>query len=264
MHARAALLLALAMLAWPPSQAHAGAWTLAQGHWQIITSTFISRVGKSFDASGKPSAPADIEKTFTGVDAEYGVLNGVTLIFDPQYSRAVSSGSSGLQTETDTTIEAGARVRLFDRLGVMAVQATYETAGGFGDTASDPFSRSGARTDVRLLYGWDYRLFGHPGFMEVEGGYRLNAGRRPNEVPFDATVGFWVIRGVEAFVQSYTIVSTGTGRKDYGRYMNHKVEFSLVGNLTRKTSLQLGAFVSPDGRNTWKEQGLMIGLWYRF
>ena len=245
------------------SGAQAGAWTLPQGHLQIIASTFTSRVTKSFDASGRPNLPMSLQKIFTGVAAEYGLLDSLTLIAIPQYVRATSAQPSGTLSESSASIEAGARVRLLDGFGVLSVQGTYQTAGAFGDTATDPFSRSGSRTDARLLYGWNYSLFGHPGFMEVEGGYRWNTGARPNEIAIDATAGLWVMGGLEVIAQSFTIQSIGTGRIDYGRYRNHKVELSVVGHLTRRTALQLGGFFSPDGTNTWQEQGLMVGFWYR-
>ncbi len=63
--------------------AWAGAWTLDQGHGQVILTGLYSNSGKGFDANGHVANIADYTKTEAYALVEYGVTDSLTLMVDP-------------------------------------------------------------------------------------------------------------------------------------------------------------------------------------
>jgi hypothetical protein len=80
----------------------------------------------------------------------------------------------------------------------------------------------------------------------------------------DATLGLWLAPKTLAMFKSYNTVSGGGGQAPYTFYRVHKLELSVVRRITNRWSVQIGAFVSPFGRNIVVEQGIGTALWYRF
>ena len=67
-----------------------------------------------------------------------------------------------------------------------------------------------------------------------------------------------------AMFKSYNIVSGAGVQAPYTFYRMHKLELSVVRQITGEWSVQIGAFVSPLGQNIVAEQGIGSTLWYRF
>lgn len=241
--------------------AKAGAWTLPHGHWQVFSAVTQSQAGSSFDAAGRPSVPTTFTKLLLQNTFEYGLTSAITLFATPAYVMAkVQTPTVPLTIARDASFEAGARLMLFAHLGKLALQTSYKTAGAF-DLSVSAGRASGRQIELRLLYGTNFKLFGHDGFADLQIAQRWIAHPRPNETPLDLTAGLWLTRDTMVMAQSFNIVSAGDAAAPYTYYRSHKLELSVVEKLSRHWSLQLGAFYSPAGQNALVERGVSVSLW---
>jgi len=244
--------------------ARAGAWTLDGGQLQMFSGTTLSRATHGFDAAGRPSDAVLFRKLFVQNRVEYGLTDAVTLFVSPEYVVADSYAAGGSPTHARTgAVEAGGRILLLSRIGMLSIQASGKTAGAF-DMSVSAGKAYGSQVELRLLYGNSFKLFGRDGFYDVEAAERWIRRPRPNEMTVDATAGLWVRRATLAMVQSFNTVSGSGAKPPYAYYRMHKLELSVVERLTANWSLQLGGFLSPAGQHVVKEQGLVTGIWYRF
>ena len=122
---RAAMLACVMIASAWPMLAYAGAWTLPEGQTQLIETTTYSYASVNFDAQGMPTLPVTYRKLLSSLYAEYGYNDWLTLIAEPEYANAISGAPNRLvQRAGDFAIEAGARARLFDDVGMLSVQVT--------------------------------------------------------------------------------------------------------------------------------------------
>ena len=47
-------------------------------------------------------------------------------------------------------------------------------------------------------------------------------------------------------------------------YNYHKLQLSVVYDLTPQWAIQAGAFTTFAGRNALQENGILLGTWYKF
>ena len=256
---------ALAVLAYLlPELAWAGAWTLDRGQVQIISGTTFSRASRRFDNAGKPSQQVAFDKLLVQNSFEYSLTNAVTLYVAPEYVTAQSAGEGQAAIRAHSAaVEAGVRILLLTRIGMFSIQGSGKSAGAF-DMSVSAYKASGSQAELRLLYGRNYKLLGLDGFADLQVAERWIRRPRPNEMAIDATLGLWLSPKTLAMFKSYNIVSGGGGQAPYTFYRMHKLELSVVRRITKRWSLQIGAFVSPLGQNIVAEQGIGTALWYRF
>jgi hypothetical protein len=243
------------------ASAYAGAWTLPRGHWQVFTTSTQSQASSSFDGTGRPSVPTAFTKLLLQNTFEYGLTNAITLFATPAYvSAKVQTPTVPFTKAIDTSVEVGARLMLYARHGKLSLQTSYKTAGAF-DLSVSAARASGRQIELRLLYGTGFKLFGHNGFADVQLAQRWIGSPRPNETPFDLTLGLWVTKDSMLMAQSFNIVSAGDAAPPYGYYRSHKLELSVVNKLSRHWSMQVGMFYSPAGQNALVEKGVSVSLW---
>lgn len=87
----------------------------------------------------------------------------------------------------------------------------------------------------------------------------------PNEYHLDLTLGARPSANWLLLLQSSSVISdgSGTGVFDFA-YRYYKIQPSVVWNFAPKWSAQLGAVATVAGRNSWREQGVIAGLWRSF
>jgi hypothetical protein len=257
-------LATIGILLWALStaDAHAGAWTLRAGHWQNFSAATASQADQSFAANGSASIPTKYNKTLIQNTFEYGLTNYLTLFATPAYASAnVATPTASLTHAENTSIEAGMRLMLFAHgLGKLSLQASYKTAGSF-DLSVSANHDSGRQIEARLLYGAGFDIFGRDAFLDFEIAQRWISAPRPNETPVDITAGVWITPGTMLMAQSFNIISAGDSRPPYSHYRIHKLEFSVVEQLSRHWFLQSGLFYSPAGQNALVERGVSVVLW---
>ncbi|MBS0472081.1 MAG: hypothetical protein JSR60_13490 [Proteobacteria bacterium] len=241
--------------------AHGGAWTLTHGHWQSFSSTTLSSASLSFDAHGRASIATTFNKTLSQNTFEYGLTNAITLLATPAFvSARVSTPTVPHTVANNLSIEAGVRLSLYAAHGRLSLQGSYKTAGAF-DFSVSANRASGRQIELRLLYGTSFKLFGRDGFADFQVAQRWIDHPRPNETPFDVTLGLWLTKRTMVMAQSFNIVSAGDAAAPYTFYRTHKLEFSVVRRVTRHWSIQLGAFYSPAGQNALVERGFSFSFW---
>jgi len=248
-----------------PSLAHAGAWTLDKGDAQVITSTIISSATKSFDANSDPTQDVTFRKTFTSVYTEYGWNDWFTLIAVPEYADATSwaPGRTTIEHAKDFAFSGGARLRLLNDAGVLSAQVMARSAGAFElDTSFD--EKPGEELEVRALYGTHFELFGREGCFDAEIAQRWTTGGRPNETPLDLTLLYDIGWKTQAVVQSFNVISQGSGRPPFDHYRYHKLALAAVRPVWGDTSLEVGGFLSPAGQNALEEKGIFLAIWTKF
>ena len=258
------LLLIAALVILLPELAWAGAWTLDRGQAQIISGVTFSKATRRFDGTSKPSQNVVFEKLLVQNSFEYGLTNAVTLYAAPEYVMAQSAGEGQATIRArSAAVEAGVRILLLTRIGMFSIQGLCKSAGAF-DMSVSAYKASGSQAEIRLLYGRNYKLLGLDGFTDLQVAERWIKRPRPNEMTIDATLGLWLTPKTLAMFKSYNIVSGGGGQAPYTFYRMHKLELSVVRQITSKWSFQVGAFASPLGQNIVAERGVGSALWYRF
>jgi protein XagA len=259
MRAWPAALAACVLLSFPAS---AGAWTLDRGHLQIITGSTMSRATRRFDDNAAPSEKIAFDKLLAQSWMEYGLTDAVTLFAAPEYILANSGSSSGVVHARTSSVEAGLRILLLSRIGMLSVQASGKTAGAF-DMSVSAGGESGRQLELRLLYGKSFRLLRRDAFIDIEAAERWIKRPRPNEVTLDATAGLWVSRRYLLLLQSFNTFSDGAALPPYEVYRLHKLQLSLVQRITPRWSFQSGYFQALAGRNIVQERGFIATIWYK-
>lgn len=245
-------------------EAEAGAWTLPEGETQIIAETTYSQAASGFDHWGKASQSLYFRKLLVSVHGEYGWSDWLTLVLAPEYAHARLS-KPGRRPESADSLGflGGARVRLSQEYGILAVQVTAKGAGPF-DMPVSAGRAPGRQLEVRVLYGTNFTLLGQDGFFDAEIAQRWIAGARADEVTIDLTAGLRISKRNQILVQSFNILAEGNARPPFGFYRSHKLSLSLVTDLRPGLSLESGAYFSPAGQNALVERGVNLGLWIRF
>jgi protein XagA len=240
----------------------AGAWTLDRGHLQIIAGSTMSRATRRFDDKSAPSEKIAFDKLLAQSWMEYGLTDAVTLFAAPEYILANSGSNSGVVHARTSSVEAGLRILLLSRIGMLSVQASGKTAGAF-DMSVSAGGESGRQLELRLLYGKSFRLLRRDGFIDIEAAERWIKRPRSNEMTLDATAGFWISRRYLFLLQSFNTFSDGAAQPPYEVYRLHKLQASLVQRITPRWSFQSGYFQALAGRNIVQERGFIISIWYK-
>ena len=245
------------------TSAMAGAWTLPEGDTQIISGVIYSTAAESFDDTGG-TVPTYYRKILLQSYAEHGLTDDITLIVAPEYAIA-TEGAPGRPTvhASDFALKGGLRYLLEDMFGVLSVQASYKTAGAF-DMSVSANNDSGSETELRLLYGLNFKLFGRDAYADAEVAQRWISGARPDEVPIDLTVGLHWSDSLTIMAQSFNIIASGNGKPPYRYYRSHKLELATLQRLWKGVYLESGAYISPTGQNSLVERGVDAAIWVEF
>ncbi len=117
--------------------------------------------------------------------------------------------------------------------------------------------------DFRLLLGHSFALAGIDGFVDLEGGYRVQASGEPDEWHADATLGARPRPDVLLLLQSFATLAAQATQVS-PRYTWVKLQESLAYDISPRWSLQGGFFETLAGTYAGRELGPLAALWYRF
>ena len=248
-----------------PNAVRAGAWTQDANHWLSISSSDYSQALDGYDGKGRAIAPVRFVKISARDLIEYGWNNKLTLFIDPEYITAQSVWDRKIAiSDKAMSIEAGARYRILDNIGVLSVQSSYRSSGaGAFDLSNSRDLGAASIVELRVLYGTNFTLLGLNAFGDAEIAERYVTHPRPNETALDLTAGVWLGDSTFAMLQSFNVVSGGDWEPPDTYFRSHKIELSLVQQLSDKWSVQVGAYVSPAGQNALVEQGVSVSIWMR-
>jgi protein XagA len=246
--------------------AYAGAWLRDQGQSEIIFSSAWTGAKQRFNPSGNPISIGQFSKLSAQALAEYGLTSDVTLVAGLNGHQQHFSRPGLQQANSNIGGLAGARLKLWSsNQTVFSMQATTEIAseGQSGISRSRRFEPP-ATADLRLLLGHNFTLNGLPAFVDVQSGYRWRGGSHANEIRIDFTFGAKPMAKTLILIQSFNTIAAERDRRFTKTHMRqHKLQASLVYELTENLSLQAGTFIAVNGQESLRERGGLLALWWK-
>ena len=243
----------LILVAGPLAGARAGSFMLPPGEGQFIGSVGYSEGSRSFrkaEASGY---------------LEYGLTPWLSLIAAPTLSHEHDAPATNAVTGSDSSAFGG-RLQLYGAPGrVVAVQVLVQPPIGAGNRATQ-LMNGGARTlsaDLRLGVGQAFDLFGKPAFVDVQPGARVRTDPFPTEARLDVAAGVRPRPDVLVLVQDFSSWAPRDGVVIPSASYS-KLQGSLVYDVSRTWSVQVGGVRTIAGRNAVRETGPFGAIWYRF
>jgi hypothetical protein len=252
-------------IAFLPSLALAGAWTLPEGAGQLVVTGTASRAEKSFDTGGDTQSTPRYSKMELQALLEYGVTDWLTAMLVPGLQHVSIAAPIDARRTGFGYSEIGARARLMHGdAWVLSAQGTVRVPGTYDAGNPAAVGYTGVEIDLRGLFGTSFALGGWPAFVDLQLAQRFRNGGPPNETRADLTFGLWPAPQWLLLGQSFNVMSQGAGGAQFSAYNYHKLQVSLIYELTPQWALQGGLFTTVAGRNALQENGLVLGAWYRF
>lgn len=269
----AATLVAAGGLACLPVAVMAGAWTLEPGTGQIIFGLESKLATQEFNSEGERVPRDRYAKTELSAYAEYGLAEGLTVLFSPRVEDVNDSSQwGGARTGLGYT-EIGARARFvrFDaeRPGVwqgtvVSMQGSVRIPGSLDDNDPLLVGNNVFEIDGRLLFGTSFMLGPWSSFVNAEAGYRWRDGDPPSELRGDLTIGVRPRPDWLALAQVFQVNTIGGGSSGFRSGAYTRVQLSTVHDLDARWSVQVGANTIVAGRRALAENGVILAVWRRF
>jgi protein XagA len=263
---RAVLTAGVALpLALTASPVFAGAWPQDEGRTQIIFASTLTDASRRFDRKGRPLSADRFTKQEASVRAQYGLTESVTLLAGAKLQHLAEQSAEQITRSGSGAVQVGARLRVWSH-GPTIVSVQGWVQGG-GERSLPGHLRAldaPAEADLRIKIGHSFAIASVPAFMDAQMAYRWRGGRHADELRLDATLGVRPVPYLLVMLQSFnTFAITRDDRFGGGRLRQHKLQASVVYDLTERWSLQVGGFASIAGRETVRERGGLVALWWK-
>jgi hypothetical protein len=256
-----------------PVAVMAGAWTLEPGTGQVIVTLESKLATQEFNGSGDRVSRSRYAKTELSAYAEYGLAEGLTVLFSPRLEDVNDSSKwGGARTGLGYT-EIGARAR-FVRFetqkpgvwqgSVVSMQGSVRIPGSVDDNDPLLVGNNVFEIDGRLLFGTSFMLGPWSSFVNAEAGYRWRDGDPPSELRGDLTFGVRPRPDWLALAQVFQVNTIGGGSGGFRAGSYTRVQLSVVHDLDARWSVQVGANSVVAGRRALAENGVMLAVWRRF
>jgi hypothetical protein len=261
----------------------AGAWLMPPGQGQAIVTTTFADARKAYDANGRLIQTPSYRKFETRVYVEHGLFDWLTIVAEGGYMNF--RGAAGRYDHLNLLVEEakaglplslqgpqGARYEGLG-LGALGARALLFTWGDYivslqaGVRAASPAARlfldmrDPVQADLRVLVGRPFEVFGLPGFLDAQFGYR-SRGQNGDEIRADFTAGLRPLPPLLLLAQSFSGFSPRGGPA--GVVAAQKFQLSAVYDLNASLSLQIGAIAAIGGVNSPAERGLISAVWWRY
>lgn len=247
--------------------AHAGAWPLPVGEIQIIAPVTFTKANKSYDARRKLKKHSPYEKIEVSPYVEYGLTKSLTLIGELSWFRDHTSYYIwDFNRSSFGRLEAGGRLSLGmwkeTRFSLLAQGVVH-----FATAGDDPYvSRRGdVDAEIGMVLGRSFTLLGRPGFSDNKITYTWRPRGLPGEVSADLTIGVKPWPGTMILLKNESFSSLGGSVTTQAMSMAAtKLGLSVVQEIFRSLSAELGYMQTLTGRNIIRERSLRFGVWYKF
>jgi hypothetical protein len=245
--------------------AFAGAWTLDANTGALFVTGTAMQANTAFDGNNRLRSIPRYSKDEAQALIEYGVTNWFTAIFQPSLQHVDIAAPFNSERSGLGYTDIGGRVRLWSNGSwVVSAQTIVSIPAARDSSNLAAIGYTDRQVDVRGLVGYSFKAGTLPAFVDLQIAQRFRLGGPPNEFRTDATFGIRPAEKWLLLLQSFNVVSEGTGTWGFASYNYHKLQLSAVYALTPKLSLQLGGYSSYWGRNALQENGLVVAAWYKF
>jgi hypothetical protein len=242
--------------------AHAGAWPQPRGEGLLIVTTLADRADRSYDADRQSIDDGYFHKDETAAYVEFGLTDVDTLVArlawqdvrrlrGPSYDHA--QGLSASELGWRRLIWQGERA-------VLSGQLTALIPGQGENVSNQAFGSGDMAGEVRALAG---RSLGQRGFAEAQLAWRWREGPWLDEARLDLTAGWQLTERWQVLAQSFSVWSIEDDQPGLRSFDQHKLQLSLSRAIGRQT-LQLGASITPSGRNAIEQEAVFLSVWRRF
>ena len=260
-----AALICTSVIAASTASAHA-AWVEPRGDLLTISALTAYRADAFFESGGHTRQTERFEKFELSSYLAYGYSDKLTIGAQPTFVRVRTTSSRG--TPSRTTLD---KIELFGRREIRkgngwVVSTQFNTKirsnnSGRIDRRERPNYRD---IEVRLLWGHSGQWRRRDYFFSAETGYRYRTGGAADQIRLDATAGFRPTRDWQLLLQNFNINATTQSGDPGTRFNLHKLQFSVLKDISRSTALQLGGFTELAGRNTGAGRAIFGSFWRRF
>ncbi len=258
-------MLAAAMTILGCRSVHAGAFTLPSGDGILFATTLFSRSAQNFDSKGFPSLSAKTIKREFSLYGEYGVTDWLTAVGQ---TTLASRSVGGLQPDNFSGFDytaIGARARFFrSEHFVASIEGNLRIPGASDNLRPAEIGHTGVETDLRLQGGASFALWSWQSFADTSLGYRFRNGDPPSEYRADFTFGTRPLARWLWLLQSFNTISNGRGQNGFPAQREHKIQASIVYDIDKAWSVQLGTVATVAGKNMTRDLGGFAGVWRRF
>jgi len=247
--------------------AKAGAWPMAEGDLLLIMPFSATRADDAYGLTGKVEPHSDYRKMELAPYLEYGLMKNLTLVSSFALTRDTTNYYGVKFTQQSVSrVELGARIGLGEwRKTRFALQGLAVRHGA--TSGDDPFSsrRGDIDGELGLFMGQNFTLFGMNGFTDTYGAWCYRPAGRPGEAKLNVTIGTRPLAETMLLLKSETSASIGKVEAESAvqRVATSKVGLSVVQQIYKDVSLELGAMRTVAGQNSLRETTLTLGLWYR-
>jgi hypothetical protein len=255
----------LALGALSPCAASAGAWLQPEGRGQVIFNPSVMVAGSRFDRTGRPWRTDRFVKQDNITLIEYGLRSNLTLLLNLTSRGEAYPIEGAVQRVYTSRLGGGTRLALW-RGDNIVFSAQISVGSGLERSMPVLDRRFGVRheADARLLAGFGFTLGQWPAFVEAQLGYRWRSGRFADEARLDLSFGVKPADRLQILLQAFNTVAVEGQGYPRERPRQHKLQLSALFDMTETWSVQAGFFTSVAGRQSLREQGILLGLWRKF
>lgn len=252
----AVLVIAAAFFCLLPDTAAAGAWPVPKGRTQIIGKYEHQSADEGFTPEGQQVAIDRREDENLSLFVEHGLTPRLTL----QAKAGLTRGHDRfVRYEGRGPVELGLRYTLLQSERTVAAVYVGAAEAGVGRNAGYAApGRGEADLEARLLLGRSGQVWGRQAFVDVQAA-RLSRSGLADETRIDATLGLAPARDWQLLAQAYA--GEADSRPVGSRWL--KTELSVVRRFDR-WRLQAGWRQTVNGRETARDQGMIVAIWRGF
>jgi len=247
--------------------ANAGAWNLAPGEGQIITTYNYSQANEAYTDIEFLDPAVEFAKSEVRVFYEHGLTKNVTVIVNAAHQMIDFNGlQSSINFSDFDKTELGLRYEIKRREGLaLSVQGSYILGGGPPESILDIGSRKDS-FELRGLWGQSKEFENYMIFFDAQTAIRARNTDRIEDWRADLTLGWKDKKRWLALLQGYYTERGSFGRDGFvvPTQKRAKLQASLVYEYKKNRLVQLGYLQTIGGRNIVKEQTVSLGTWIRY
>lgn len=242
--------------------AEAGAWPQRRGDGLLIVTSLVDRADHAYDGDRQSIDDGYFHKDETSAYVEYGLSGVDTLVArlawqdvrrrrGPSYDEAQGLSASELGWR---------RVIWRSDRSVVSGQITALVPGQGENVSNQAFGSGEMAAEIRALAG---RSFGDDMFVESQLAWRWRDGEELDEIRLDLTAGWQFAERWQVMAQGFSVWSAERDHPGARSFDQHKLQLSVSRRIGRQT-YQLGASITPTGRNAIDQRAVFLAVWRRF